>query len=597
MQANILAFQLAPQPKKLDCMAVTFLPIVQRELRVATRRRATYWNRSVAVLLASAMAAWVLVSYSSSGPAQLGATLFSGLSQLAFLACLFPGVFLTADCLSREKRDGTLGLLFLTDLRGYDVVLGKLLATSLNAFYALVAIFPVLELPLLMGGVTFAEFCRTMLVLVNTVIFSLALGMLISSVSWKEQKSMMSAAGLLFGLGIILPALGSLGEWVSPRMGLRLAVSANFSTQPWQFFASLAGFHAVSWGLLLLASRKARECWQLERLTAVETIEETALPIFDDTHDLPEAKSVQILEPAPGENTGDPESSGGMLWDEMASRRQRRRELLGRDPIEWLASRQRASGWVWGSLVVIAIGWFVVCLETARSPGRQFIESFYMAASLHLLLKFWIAWEASRRFADDRRSGTLELLLCTPLSLAEILRGQIRFLYNQFAGPMRAVIILDFILMSWLGSSSLFGASLAGSIGSFVLMMGMLLVDAWALAWLGLWLGLRAKTAWIAAFGALARIILLPMVIFLVIGLVALWSRSLSSPMPLIPVWAVLGGGASWLFGSIAQEKLRTQIRQAIAEGVAGVETSPASHPETEFPTGAQNPELFSLLR
>ena len=29
----------------------------------------------------------------------------------------------TADSLSAEKREGTLGLLFLTDLRGYDVVL------------------------------------------------------------------------------------------------------------------------------------------------------------------------------------------------------------------------------------------------------------------------------------------------------------------------------------------------------------------------------------------------------------------------------------------------------------------------------------------
>src|SRR5262249_31211525 len=121
---------------------MTFLPIVERELRVATRRRATYWNRSVAALLATVIAFWMLMGYSSLGPALLGATLFSVLSKLAFLGCLFPGVFLTADCLSAEKRDGTLGLLFLTDLRGYDVVLGKLIITSLNAFYAFFAVFP-----------------------------------------------------------------------------------------------------------------------------------------------------------------------------------------------------------------------------------------------------------------------------------------------------------------------------------------------------------------------------------------------------------------------------------------------------------------------
>lgn len=60
---------------------------------------------------------------------------------------LLAGTAVTADCLSEEKRDGTLGPLFLTDLRGYDVVLGKLVATALPVFYSLVAAIPVLALP------------------------------------------------------------------------------------------------------------------------------------------------------------------------------------------------------------------------------------------------------------------------------------------------------------------------------------------------------------------------------------------------------------------------------------------------------------------
>ena len=140
-----------------------------------------------------------------------------------------------------------------------------------------------------------------------------------------------------------------------------------------------------------------------------------------------------------------------------------RRELLERNPIEWLANRKRSGGWVWASLGVVAVGWFMVCLETGRGGGNNFVESFYMALSLHALLKFWIAWEASRRFCEDRSNGTLELLLSTPLSVVDLLRGQIKILYNQFLGPVRAVIVLDFILMSWLGSSSVFGLSVAGA--------------------------------------------------------------------------------------------------------------------------------------
>jgi len=46
------------------------------------------------------------------------------LSTSFVLACA--ACALTADTLSGESREGTLGLLFLTDLRSWDVTLGKL---------------------------------------------------------------------------------------------------------------------------------------------------------------------------------------------------------------------------------------------------------------------------------------------------------------------------------------------------------------------------------------------------------------------------------------------------------------------------------------
>jgi len=105
--------------------------------------------------------------------------LFIAVGILAFAFSLLAGMFLTADCLSEEKREGTLGLLFLTPLKGHDVVFGKLIATSLHAFYGLLAILPLLALPLLMGGVTLGEFWRVNLVLVTTLFLSLAMGMFV----------------------------------------------------------------------------------------------------------------------------------------------------------------------------------------------------------------------------------------------------------------------------------------------------------------------------------------------------------------------------------------------------------------------------------
>src|SRR4030095_13140978 len=111
------------------------------------------------------------------------------LSVPLLILCSFTGVFITADCLSEEKREGTLGLLFLTDLKGYDVVLGKLIATSLASLTGLLTIFPVLGIVSFLGGVSPGEFWRVMLALLNTLFFSLATGLVASAANVSERKS------------------------------------------------------------------------------------------------------------------------------------------------------------------------------------------------------------------------------------------------------------------------------------------------------------------------------------------------------------------------------------------------------------------------
>src|ERR1041385_8470469 len=145
---------------------MTFLPVVERELRVAARRWYTYWTRFFAALGTLGICAWVWIYGVSDRPtAERGQALFWVISGLAFTYSLLVGVIVTADSISEEKREGTLGLLFLTDLKGYDVVLGKLAATSLNALYRLFCVFPILAIPLLLGSLTLGEFGRMALVL------------------------------------------------------------------------------------------------------------------------------------------------------------------------------------------------------------------------------------------------------------------------------------------------------------------------------------------------------------------------------------------------------------------------------------------------
>ncbi|MCI0536424.1 MAG: ABC transporter permease subunit, partial [Verrucomicrobiales bacterium] len=169
------------------------------------------------------------------------------------------GIRYTADALSEERRGGTLGLLFLTDLRGFDVVLGKLAVTSLDAFFALLAIFPMLGLPVLLGGVTGIEFWRMTLVLLNTLLFSLSIGLFVSTFGQNERGVMLNTLFLLLLGAAGLPTLWKgvtqildvrffdlLLLFPSPIYAFKMSASGIFGGGRSDFWPSMLTIFAIS---------------------------------------------------------------------------------------------------------------------------------------------------------------------------------------------------------------------------------------------------------------------------------------------------------------------------------------------------------------
>src|ERR1017187_367941 len=156
---------------------MTFLPIIERELRVRARSGATYWVRFTIPLAGMLFCLPQLLWAGPMGTsATLGPGLLNGLVSAAFLlscgACL-----LTADVISSERREGTLGLLLLTRVSTFDVLLGKLGSAGLTSLCALVAYLPLLMIPVLVGGVNGGEVIRKGLVLPDTLFLALAAGL------------------------------------------------------------------------------------------------------------------------------------------------------------------------------------------------------------------------------------------------------------------------------------------------------------------------------------------------------------------------------------------------------------------------------------
>ncbi|HEY5912768.1 MAG TPA: ABC transporter permease, partial [Verrucomicrobiae bacterium] len=163
-----------------------FLSVADRELRSAARHKATYRTRWITAALFFALLVWLLWAFGGFSNKRVLTDIFKVYSVLALLYCLFIGTARTADCIGVERREGTLGLLFLTNLNSAEIIAGKLCSTALASVYGLLAIFPILALPLLMGGITFAHFARTVLGLLNGILFALAAGFL-ASVLCKRQ--------------------------------------------------------------------------------------------------------------------------------------------------------------------------------------------------------------------------------------------------------------------------------------------------------------------------------------------------------------------------------------------------------------------------
>ena len=402
--------------------AVSFFPIVQRELLVAAKSRRMFRLRMAVAIASSALGVLTVVVWSNSGSRAGGESLFGFLSAIFWLLCICSGIFLTADCLSREKREGTLGLLFLTDLKGRDIILGKLASTSLMTVLMVIGALPVLALCVLMGGVTGGELFRTCVALLLTMFFSLSVGMFVSTFLRESAQTGAVTFGLLLAATagpLILGELidfwpGQSLEWLNVIRFLSpayLITRANVQLSSLHQFAFPAATIFLTSGTLLgIASVYVRYTWQ------------------DRPRPQTSGSVARILPPSA-----------------LAALRRKRDRLLDQNPILWLAGAG-----VWQGRLVAGV--FVAIVFTGYVAAPIFMLTtlpFLTSYVLPYLLALSIASHATQFFVQMRQQSALEFLLSTPLTDAEILRGQWLALRRRY---LPAAIVLTVSI--WLPGSS-----------------------------------------------------------------------------------------------------------------------------------------------
>jgi ABC-type transport system involved in multi-copper enzyme maturation permease subunit len=474
-----------------------FLPIAERELRVMARQNRTWWQRVLILLSALAIFAFAYINFRRWATAgMLGREMFSVLGGFSFAYALLTGPLVTVDCLSRERRDGTLGLLFLTDLHSYDVVLGKMAAASFGVVLGLIAAAPVVAIPILMGGVTLIHLSYFALAVVNVMFLSLATGTFMSSLCRSGRKSLALTVGVLLALTFAIPILGTSVFGIRPGMRnsqwfylfcplLTMDYALNGLRRPvWLFWVNMGGLHGLAWLCLLIA------CWR------------TATSWRDLPASVWLARWNQRLE----------RFSKGTT----RARRRWKRLMLERNPVAWLEGRHWFEPRVLWAIIFIYAAYLITThlIDPQYWPSRDMMDALPFFS--HYILCLWLAIQAPRRLADDKQSGALELLLCTPATPKTIVRGTMSILRRRFGLALLALLMVDlFLIYSFFDVNG--GWREFWKDDCYKLIIGGALVfplQVWSLARVGLYQGLAQSSSLRATFMVAWKIGVLPLVLW-----------------------------------------------------------------------------------
>ena len=538
--------------------------LIARELLGASRRPETWRVRMAVAASAIAGAATVLMASTAalSGPTGVGAQLFLQLTAAAGLSALGLGVALTSDAVSRERREGTLGLLFLTDLTGWDVVLGKAGAAVTGSAYALLSLLPILAIGILLGGVTLGQVGLLSVALLNTLFVSMAVSIWVSTwctaprqasglsvlgvfavaaipigamiaLTVDSQGNGLSPVGLLIGLpspmmtlGLVaLPTMasGPMGTSVLGVLPLPIAVS---------FVMSLLVQQALAWALLFWAARRTRTVWQ----------------------DAPTTRWTLRLR------------AFWSLWTHGSApaRRRLRQRLLARSAYLWLSQREvwkPSHPWILlGSLLLIVL-WLVGILRSPWSIQEVVLPVVLAAQGL---LAVWLVTESAARLVEERVAGSFELLLCTPLDRDAILRGQSAALRRMFLFPAVVLVLVDlWLILGVRGPGWAFPPDLPGTLQRFLLGA---LIAVPATRWLATLLALEGRSIHSLGVRAILTVWFAPAALAHLFGTVCEFIRVRYAAKGLLPIeyWGglILFCGVAWLIGYRAKRKVLLQFRE-----------------------------------
>ena len=407
-------------------------PIFMRELTTVPRKRSHYASRvaQLGLLTILGVTAWqASVGFTTEATlgeaARFGVTLFQVVVYVQLLLLIFFAALSAASAVSQEKDRRTFILLLITDMRDYEIVLGKLLGSLLPITVMLLTAVPFSALLLLLGGIDPSQVIESAIVLFGASYAAGSLGGLVAL--WRERTFQAVALAGLFlvlyecfaiGVGVVGPLVSPNADWLTVRMWLDPFAAMFGVLEPppggWDFSPAY-GFGLVM--LVLCIVLNGIGLWGLRRWNpSGEAIIQREGKDADPEADLTADQLAEFrakAHAAPGKLR--PIWKNPILWREICTRAYGRRPLVVK----------LAYG-----LVAALILYFAYASVT-KPGGPEAFASAYGLVPITVLSMLLVAAQAATAITSERDGGTLDVLLVTEVSPVEFVFGKLLgVLYN-----------------------------------------------------------------------------------------------------------------------------------------------------------------------
>jgi hypothetical protein len=380
-----------------------WIPIFLRELKVL-QRSSPPWRDRVILAAVMSVVSLLLLLISSHFALSLGTAFFGAMFGIT-LAISSNGLGEVIRILTSDRNSEAAGLLFLCGISGGQILAGKALAAQVRQLLSSIGCMPFFCLSFLLGGVPGKLFPGMLATLFVFSLFFFAAGCWVSSLKVDEGAA---------------PLLGSAAIFLTCGLPFGLYYGAQWAgAAP---LNSVLYFSPVYSAYSLVFEGKAGSAFWTN--LAIVSIASIAVAGFS-LRRMQKQFAHDFESPADRPNTRrGVDRRMGKIWREPVP--------IDESPFGWMASRSaKYQQWWIAFLAVMICGWILLrCLwgSLAATP----LVLWFWATALLIGLKYISTYAVSAPIAEQRRTGNLELLLCTPLPPESILEGQKFAIQRQF---------------------------------------------------------------------------------------------------------------------------------------------------------------------